>query len=111
MTLKEQLLDVISQTSDTPDKELLANTLVAYVSDATHKFLRGYKEHKGSIMDRPLLQDLKEENIDTLFYISAIETKRNLIIQELQTFYLTQTNLQGSPYPQIKHIIELATKL
>lgn len=104
--LKESLLKIIKANSDTPDAEFLATSLDEHLSDSIAKFIRGYAEHRGSIMDRPLMQDLKQEIIDSNHYLYALMAKRDVIIQKLQIIHLANPHLQ-----EIKEILTLLINL
>ena len=68
--LKEPFLKLIKSNSDTPDAEFLAESLSQHVADSIAKFIRGYGRYKGSLMDRPLLPEIKQERSLILTIIS-----------------------------------------
>lgn len=70
---------------DTDTRQWLADTLVSFTTRAIPKFLKGHKEHGGSIFDRDLQLELENEHIDSLMYMSAMRRKADLsAIQDMK---------------------------
>ena len=60
---------------DCPDREFVSATLRNHVLDSIHKYAAGYLEHGGSILDRNVCNDTKQEIIDMMFYVNALIAK------------------------------------
>lgn len=54
----------------------LIDTLVNFVDRALDKYIKGQKEHGGSITDRDCYEDLRNELIDSIIYHSAMHWPR-----------------------------------
>jgi len=55
------------------DRPLVVKWLTAFVVTAAGKYARGAKEHGGSIFDRDLKAEMRQEVIDQFFYAAADE--------------------------------------
>jgi hypothetical protein len=86
--LKDQFLSIIKKNSKTPDAEFLASALDKHLQDSLAKYMLGYEEHGGSIMDRPMIAELDSELIDANHYIQALRVKRDLLIQKVQALLI-----------------------
>ncbi len=106
-TEKDSILAAIKAVSTTPDAEWLADILYDGLSDSIGKYVSGHKEHGGSIFDRPLLPEIKFENIDQMHYIRAIETKVNNLIKRLEAYEeWNRTFLPVDPKNSLPQIIK-----
>ena len=85
LEVRQQIEARIKWVSETPDYKFVADNLDATVSESIEKYSKGFKEHGGSIFDRPLLQEAKAEIIDLNQYLRAMEVKISSITRQLET--------------------------
>lgn len=52
-------------------KEHMILSLSSFVADAANKFVQGQQEHGGDIRSRNLNTEIRNETIDTFWYVSA----------------------------------------
>lgn len=69
--------------STCPDRDKVTAILGDFVLDAIHKYSQGFHEHGGSIMDRNISHDTRQEVIDLLFYTSFLTLKLELYTRRL----------------------------
>ena len=61
--------------------KFLRETLGEFVEKAVDKFVRGQREHSGIIYERPMLKELENEQIDSVFYLAGL--KERLALEHL----------------------------
>lgn len=60
---------------DEKSRVFLVETLQDFCSKAVKKFCKGQLEHGGVIYERPMLSELENEQIDSMFYLAGAKKR------------------------------------